>query len=118
MRMNLEKDANKYLVDKGCLSMGQKYTAIEVQKILVPVAKLKAEYQLFLNDKLKPEEEAERIIDLFRRWNTAEAERDAVKNAMIHINQILNYIDKYSLQYKYINEVSIEIEEINKVVNN
>jgi hypothetical protein len=33
--MNLEKDAHKYLVDKGCLSMGQKYTAIEVQKMLV-----------------------------------------------------------------------------------
>jgi hypothetical protein len=81
-------------------------------------AKEKAEYQLFLNDKLTPEEEAERIIDLFRRWNTAEAERDAVKNAIIHINQILNYIEKDSLQYKYINEVSIEIEEINKVVNN
>jgi hypothetical protein len=36
--MNLEKDAHKYLVDKGCLSMGQKYTAIEVQKMLVDFA--------------------------------------------------------------------------------
>jgi hypothetical protein len=36
--MNLEKDAHKYLVDKGCLSMGQKYTAIEVKKMLVDFA--------------------------------------------------------------------------------
>ena len=85
---------------------------------IIYLAKEKAEYESFLNDKLTPEEEAERIIDLFRRWNTAEAERDSVKNAMIHISQILNYIDKDSLQYKYINEVRIIIEEINKVVNN
>ncbi len=36
--MNLEKEAHKYLVDKGCLSIGQKYTAIEVQKMLTDFA--------------------------------------------------------------------------------
>lgn len=33
--MDLRSKAHSYLIDKGCLSMGQQYTAFEVEKMLV-----------------------------------------------------------------------------------
>lgn len=33
--MNIKQKAHKYLIDKGCLSMTQTYTAFEVEKMLV-----------------------------------------------------------------------------------
>lgn len=33
--MNIEKEAHEYLINKGCLSMGQTYTANQVKKMLI-----------------------------------------------------------------------------------
>ena len=83
--MNLEKDAHKYLVDKGCLSMGQKYTAIEVKKMLVDFAEeqvklysqtpvsnqrellIAYELKLWINPTQNQIEMAEQVVDMYLR---------------------------------------------------
>jgi hypothetical protein len=83
--MNLEKDAHKYLVDKGCLNMGQKYTAIEVKKMLVDFAEeqvklysqtpvsnqrellIAYELKLWINPTQNQIEMAEQVVDMYLR---------------------------------------------------
>lgn len=62
------------------------------------------------------EGEAQEIIEMFTRWNTAEAERDGIKNAIIHVKQIIQILDNLNQNTEKYQKILKEIKEICKML--
>ena len=61
----MKEQAHKYLIDKGCLSMGQTYTAFQVEKMLIEFSQEQVKLQVFNKPNMTPKEKAVDIISMY-----------------------------------------------------
>ena len=87
-----KEEAHKYLVDKGCLSVGQTYTAFQVERMLTE----------FATDQIKSLEgevnERDRRYDkAMKQWDD---ERDVFKNQWLSLQSQLESLQKENERLK------------------
>ena len=58
--MDIKEQAHKYLIDKGCLSVGQTYTALQIERMLTEFAK--EQVKLFCQPAVSKRLLAEKIV--------------------------------------------------------